>query len=415
MKKKVVFILIIFLLTGMTVNSATKTKAKKVSAEEVLQNGREAFFNYDFEEAADLYDQYRTLQTKAKQPLDEEFEIWESELEIASNAIDRVQRIVIVDSISIPSAKFYEAYKLSESAGKIGPYSVLSSTGNNKELSYLNEGEDYLLYPQVNSDGDLRLYEKSLLLDGNWEEKETLEGDFDKSGDYAFPFMSADGQTLYFANNGDDSMGGYDIFIAQKDALTGEYRQPLNLGMPFNSPYNDLMFAIDEENGLGWWATDRNSPEGKITVYVYLYEDIRKNYPADTENLADYAKLTSYKDTWFDDKDQAIVPVMPSISKTLHASQDAKKDFVFPLGNGKTYYSFSDFKNRKAADVMKQYLAKSSDLEKREIALLELRQQYKSDKSVQSKIIQSETEIEDLRSHTKALRSEVLRLEKSVR
>ena len=297
---------IFFLFLGLAVcypMGAAKKKAP--DPEEVLQQGREAFLNYDFDEAADLYDQYKALMTKAKQPFFEEFDIWESELDVASNAFERVQKIVIIDSISVKKGDFFKAYRLSPSTGEIGLAKNLSSISESgvRELAFLNERKDFLITAQPGSEGDLRLYEHYKLLDGSWESMESLSGTFEKSGDYGFPFMAADGQTLYFANNGEGSMGGYDIFVAQRDPLTGEYLQPLNLGMPFNSPYDDLMMVIDEERGLGWWATDRNSEDGKIDVYVYLIEDIRKNYPEDTENLTDYAKITNYKDTWEPGKD----------------------------------------------------------------------------------------------------------------
>ncbi len=58
------------------------------------------------------------------------------------------------------------------------------------------------------------------------------------------PFFMSDGVTLYYANDGDESIGGYDIFISRK----GEdgFLQPQNIGMPYNSPYDDYMLAIDE-------------------------------------------------------------------------------------------------------------------------------------------------------------------------
>ena len=413
-----IFTLTVLLIAAFGLACGAKTKAKKVTnAEEVLRQGREAFYQYDFEKAADLYDEYRTLKNKAKQPLDEELEIWENELEVASNAFDRVQKIVIVDSLSVPLANFINSYNIAASAGKIGRFSFQNHDSLESEgVGYTNEREDYIVYSKLNSDGELRLIEKNLLLDGEWEENEALDGNFDKTGDYSYPFLSADGQTLYFAHNGDGSMGGYDIFVAQKDAISGEYRQPLNLGMPFNSPYDDMMLAIDEENGLGWWATNRNSWEDKVTIYVFLYDEIRKNYPADTDNLADYAMLTSYKDTWKDDNGEDILPVMPSINKTLHAGEETKKDFELPLGNGKTYYRFKDFKNRKAADLMKQYLAKDKELQQKELLLSDLRKKFKSNRSlVEGKILQTEGEVDDMRGQVKAMKSEVLRLEKSVK
>ncbi|MFR3186749.1 MAG: hypothetical protein ACLTOV_01045 [Phocaeicola sp.] len=44
------------------------------------------------------------------------------------------------------------------------------------------------------------------------------------------------------------------------------------MGMPFNSPYNDYMYALDDFNNLGWFATDRFQPEGKVCIYVFAPE-----------------------------------------------------------------------------------------------------------------------------------------------
>lgn len=393
-----------------------KAKAK-VSPEEVFQKAREAFYNYEFEEAADLYDEYRTLQTKAKQPLAEELDELERQLEIASNAFDRVQKIVIVDSLSLPRSSFYNSYILSPSSGRIGLPNDLNVSGIelDNELSFLNESGDFLIGVTTNEDGEMRLIESRLLLDGNRENVESLRGSFEKSGDYNYPFMSTDGQTLYFANNGEESMGGYDLFVAQKDPINGEYLQPLNLGMPFNSPFDDIMLAIDEENGIGWWATDRGRDDGNLTVYVYLIDDIRRNYPNSTENLAEYAKIIDYKATWTDSNMEPILPVMPSVTKTLHAGEEKDADFEFNLGNGKTYKYFSDFRNKKAAEMMKQYQKKAGELEKRESKLAELRMSYKKNKSLSGKILEEEENIEDLRSQVKSMKNEILRLEKSMR
>ena len=303
----------ILLIAGTSLEM--KSAAKKATAEEVLQKGREAFLNYEFEEAEEFYDQYRTLKKKAKQETGEEFEIWENELSIASNAFERVQKIVVIDSISVPANKFQEAYRLASSAGRIGTPSVFNLPNNikNQGLAFLSEDGDYIVYSQGNAEGDLRLFESRELLDGSWETQETLIGDFEKTGDYAYPFMSGDGQTLYFANNGEDSMGGFDLFVAQKDPFTGEFLQPLNLGMPFNSPYDDFMMAIDEENGIGWWATNRNDFEDKVTIFVYLIDEMRKNYPSDEENLAEYAKISNYKSTWESGKENKYKEILNKI------------------------------------------------------------------------------------------------------
>ena len=82
--------------------------------------------------------------------------------------------------------------------------------------------------------------------------------------------MLSDGSTLYFAAEGDieNALGGLDIYMTRRDE-TGAFFSPTNVGMPYNSPYNDYMMAIDDAAGLGWWATDRNAPDGMVTVYIF--------------------------------------------------------------------------------------------------------------------------------------------------
>ncbi len=66
-----------------------------------------------------------------------------------------------------------------------------------------------------------------------------------------------DGITIYYASDGDKWIGGYDIFRHPLQYEYDTYLMPENVGMPFNWPYNDYMFVIDEFNNLGRLASDR--------------------------------------------------------------------------------------------------------------------------------------------------------------
>lgn len=272
-----------------------KVTTTSTDPDEVLALGREAFLDYRFDDAATLYSRYRSLRSKSRALNDEYFDKWTHELDLANKALERVQILEIVDTISVPAGSFFKSYKLSDTAGRIGTLQTLGETPgvNSREVGFLNEFGNYLIIP-VEQDGELVLMENRKLLDGSWETYESLEGDFDRDGDYAFPYLAADGQTLYFANNGEDSMGGFDIFIAQRDPITGEYLQPLNLGMPFNSPADDYMLVIDEEKGVGWWASNRDSTPGNVKIFVYTLPDMRHNYPDDTDDLEEKARLRFY-------------------------------------------------------------------------------------------------------------------------
>lgn len=288
-------------------NKNTTTAANPAAT---FQRGMDAMANYDFNTAANLFRQYNNQQK-------DNTEDWASKAQIAANAFERVQKIVVIDSISMPRASFFEAFRLAKSAGNIGRTADfrLKTGRDNDEVGFLNESRDYLITSVPNEEGELRLVENLGLLDGSWETHDALIGDLELDGDYAFPFLGADGQTLYFANNGEGSMGGYDLFVVQKEPITGECLQPLNLGMPFNSPFDDFMMAIDEENGVGWWATDRNSPGEDVTIYVYILDDIRKNYPSDTPGLKSLAKISDYKATWEEGKEASYQKILKSLPK----------------------------------------------------------------------------------------------------
>ena len=73
-------------------------------------------------------------------------------------------------------------------------------------------------------------------------------------------------------------LGGYDIFVTRYNTNTDTYLVPENVGMPFNSPYNDYMYVIDEYNNLGWFASDRFQPEGKVCIYVFIPNNSKQTY-----------------------------------------------------------------------------------------------------------------------------------------
>ena len=391
---------------------------KKGNEEAALELGKIAFDRYDFEAADEYFSNYKTLAKKNKKAIDEEeLDSLEKKMEIAGNALSRVEKITIIDSLSFPRKNFYKNFKLSDSAGSIINGKELTS--QNLALSdgpaFMSETGEYLIGNR-NSEGNiLELVESLKLFNGQWETKPLFQEDFEKDGNYINGFMLSDGQTFYFANDGEESMGGYDLFIAQKDPLTGEFLQPLNMGMPFNSPYDDLMLAIDEEKGIGWLATDRNFPGGDITVYVFIVNEIRQNYPSDMEGIEDLAKLKNYRTTHVEGKENYYKNLLSSINNSSSKSQ-AEVDFILPMGNGRTYTKFSDFHNKKASETMKKYLSQKKDSEDKKLTLIKLRKAvYGGEKVNKTEIEKAEKDAFASFNESKRLLKEVYQLEKSVK
>lgn len=388
--------------------------AKKVvkptgpSVEELMEQGRAAFFDYDFSKAEK---DFAEAKKKAGKNIPDELVMYEDELVNARNFFDRVEQIVILDSIVVPKADFFKAYHLPFSAGSLGTAENIPFQDVDASYVFTNEGGDYKTWAEPDSIGILRIVESNHLTDGRWSEPSETPDVLNNGGNAVYPFMMSDGVTLYYASDNEDSMGGYDIFVATRDATDGEYLQPQNIGMPYNSPYDDYMLAIDELNGVGWWATDRNQLGDDLTIYLYKVNDLRKNYsPDDTEDLADKAFIRNYRNTWGDEDYTSLINEVMAIQP---APEQRQIDFIFPVKGGKVYYNLDDFRTSAARQMMTKYLNAERAFNNAEKKLADLRKKYSISKSssLKSSILSLERDVERERESLRKLRSEVYRAE----
>lgn len=353
-----------------------ETARAKGNRDAMLYLGRLAFLDYDFEKATKLYGDYRAAQQKARQEPDEQLDVFESQLTNAENALQRVEDLMVIDSIAVEPTGFFKHYRLPSSAGHLMlPEELPEQLGKpDTGMAFANEGRDFMMWAQPDSIGTLRIVETTRLTDGSWQTPvytpETLNG----GGDADYPFMMADGTTLYFAADGDESLGGYDIFVASRDATTGEYLQPQNVGMPYNSPYDDYMLAIDELNGIGWWATDRNQLDGRLTIYVFATNDIRRNLDADDENLLSRARITDYRESQGSADRQKADALLAAIDE-IETDSEAAPEFHLPNGNG-TYFHYMKQLPAKARTPMKRYLEAQKEMKDLEARLDATRRRF---------------------------------------
>ena len=227
------------------------------------------------------------------------------------------------------------AYKIAPEAGTLNMTDVLpyEKPQDTTEV-FIPEFRNRMLWAMPDSTGTLRLTETYKLNSGKWDKYTFLTEDLNDNGNANYPFMMADGTTLYYACDGDNSIGGYDIYMSQKNFDTGEYLQPQNIGMPYNSPYDDYLLVIDEMTGAGWWATDRNRIPGKITIYIFIPNEIRQNYDVDNENIASLAAVKSIRDTWEPGADYS--SILEEIAMNNEEKETEKKDFIFHITNART-------------------------------------------------------------------------------
>lgn len=395
-----------------------------------------SFYLYEYDKAEEYLDKYLAKRTKAEEAADRESvgdkgesvdwtDILRSRIGLGRSMLDRVEKIQIVDSINVPAEDFYKFYRLAKSAGRFGDEMEIENAVPSETLmrmgvsglwapAYVSESGDDMIWYGSTDNGDTRMYESIRLTDGSWDQPVELF-DYssifgDKNGSWvSYPFLMSDGVTLYFAADGDNSLGELDIFISRRDS--DGFLQPSNMGMPYNSPYNDYLYAVDEENGVGWWATDRNQIRDSVTIYTFIPQDLRINYPVETPGLTDYAKISSIAMTRNADTDYDAI--RERISSIGDNKKTAKKgSFRFALPNGKVITSFSQLSNPGSVNAMKAYLEAVDKYDRLESRLADMRKSYgKGDKSLSSKILSAEDELLSKKAELLRLKNNVIRLE----
>lgn len=351
--------------------------------------------------------------------------------------LGHVERILVVDSIAVDRDEFLSAFKIMPSTGKVLDAKEMSQRlaaikmpdnfVGNPSTGFTNEFNDYMVWAQRDTTGHYRLAESVKLIDGTWstpaftpallnEGRETEDRDDEEtveiSADALYPFMSDDGQTLYFAANNDQSLGGLDIFVAAKDPSDGDFLIPGNMGLPFNSEFDDYMMVLDRETGVGWWATDRNQLGDLITIYVFALTDERENVDPDEENLEAFATLAGWQELIGGDDDIQKINILKKAVADIKPVTTKKPEFTLPMPGGVTYRFFSDFKNKKAANSMMLYLEEKANFDKKHLQLDALRRQYHAgNRQVSTRIQALEEELRETQSNLRVLLSEVYKAE----
>ena len=332
--------------------------------------------------------------------------------------IRSVENIVVIDSFVVDKQNFLDAYKLSEQAGTLTMTNDTATNIDDMSIEFVNEMGDKKLLSEKDEEGISKLYASMKLID-SWSRPQKLKGINEDMAELNFPFMDSDGTTLYFAAKGDDSMGGYDIFITRTDSEENSYFKPDNIGYPFNSAFNDYMYAIDDYNELGWFASDRYQPEGKVCVYVFVPNESKTTYDYDVMDAGKMISLAKLDNIALTQTDNNIVAkARQRLAKMMYASENKHKktDFTFIVNDNRIYTSPDDFRKPKAKELFREMSKKQDDLNALEKELGQLREKYfRSDKATKDSmapgILDKEKRVKDLRTEIDGMTTEIRNIE----
>ncbi|MDD6889977.1 MAG: hypothetical protein PUD39_06945 [Bacteroidales bacterium] len=385
---------------------------RKGSNDALLSLAEIAVREYRVDDADSDIEAYKAYiaKNKRKKLVDNSADI-ASQLTRTRSMLDRVEKIVVFDSITVDKEAFLEAYRLSPESGKLGTPGDLLPEGieySEPTVVYCTEDGREMMWGAQNEESIFTLRSVHRLADNTWEQQANVGDHLGEGYDANYPFLMPDGVTLYFASDNAESLGGLDIFVSRNNGT--EYLQAQNVGMPYNSPYDDYMLAIDELTGVGYWASDRNRLGDKVTIYMFKPSASRVNVDLDDPTLARRASLHSIRDTWPADAD------FSDIHRALDAVQRGEKQgspqFELSLPDGRVLTRYAQFTSQQASDLMEQYQSLRAATDAARARLSQLRVRYgQGDKSVGSEILVMENDMAEAEAQLRRLANDVVRAE----
>ncbi len=310
-------------------------------------------------------------------------------------ALRGTDHVVVVDSVVVDKQTFIAAYNISDEMGKV----AMTNKGRTTEFTTQLGNKVYASEPDKES---LQLY-TYYLENGRRTEKKLVEG-LDVDGDINYPFLMSDGSTLYFAARSSEGLGNYDLYITRYDYDEDKYYRAESLGFPYNSYANDYMMVVDEERHIGWFASDRYQPEGKVCIYTFIPNSSRHPYDYENDPLAEIitaAKLRPIKATWTKENEAARQQALMTLKKASQSDkQQTNYEFTLVINDQKTYHFYRDFRSPQAKLQCKEWMDKSAQLKEVGKKLQTQRDSYRKSKGNKEQLLKLEQQYERLLQET---------------
>ncbi len=320
---------------------------KKAAPEPTVQ---ECIDQYRFDKAEELLEKEIATLKRRRKPT-AELEVQLAFVRRGQSMLEAVEQVTFIDSLVVGKSQVLRYLRISPENGTLDSYAHFFNQPDSMDCTvYQAELGDRIYFARPNAKGIPTLC-NSYRIGNKWSSPTPLKGLGDEDEVRNYPFMLSDGITLYYGAQGPESFGGYDIFVSRYDSDTNEFVYHEYVGMPFNSPANDYLLAIDEFNNLGWFVTDRNQPEGKACIYTFIPNETRQVYSTtevSDEQLRSLAYIRRIADTQADKARvnaarQRLAAVHTAVSK-----EHKVHDFTFVINDITIFNKVEDFRSPEA-------------------------------------------------------------------
>jgi hypothetical protein len=367
---------------------------------------------YDFDGAISAATQYRTLMKTSAHWVTLSDSLIQ-QLENDRKAVSRVRDLVIIDSLTVPRTQFFRQYRPGAESGRLLPAAECGDEFSDAADGVVFESQSGTLRLFVAAADPTHLYE-SHQSNGTWETPHVVEGLETDGRRIAYPFARTDGETLYFAlENATDGLGGYDLYETHYDADNNTFYTPERLPMPFNSPADDYLLAIDETHQVGWWATTRRSKPEFLTLYLFLVDE-EASYLSGEQPAA--ARIDAIRHTWRETDGYADL-----VARLMEAPQEAVQggQVSIVINDNQVYTSADEFRSSDARLAYEMSVQTRAQLDEVQEQLDAIRQDWHTASTAERsrlrpQIIRMESQEQQLRSFLKQQELKYRNLENSV-
>lgn len=326
------------------------------------------------------------------------------------------ERVTFIDSILLKKEEVMDMLYLGNENGSVDSYANFFNVKEKDTLDctlFRSQLGDKIIYAQPDTSAVLHLY-ASEMIGQKWCEPVMLPG-LEDTVSHNYPFMLADGTTLYYASKSEEGLGGYDIYMTRWDSDDQRFLKPENIGMPFNSTANDYLYLVDEFNQLGWFVTDRGQGGDTVCVYCFIPNETRRIYDTSTigrDTLVALANINSIRDTWTDQ--ECVKDAQNRLDMVRNKSKrSVKSQFHFVINDRITYTNLSQFRHDESRKLAEEWLKLVDERNKASEQLDKLRMDYSL--ANDEKKAELATTLLSLEQKYEKLIAEVHSLEKEIR
>ncbi|MCH8318330.1 MAG: PD40 domain-containing protein, partial [Bacteroidetes bacterium] len=135
-----------------------------------------------------------------------------------------------------------------------------------------NDGNTlYFVSDRPGGIGGRDIYVSNKTTSGKWQPAKNIGKPVNTEHDEASPYFNSDANILYFSSKGHPGMGGYDIF---KTTLKEEnWVDPVNLGYPINHESDDIFFRLTPSGWSAYFSTVREGGYGGLDLYKVVFPE----------------------------------------------------------------------------------------------------------------------------------------------